>query len=548
MNYIGHNKSLFLVPFISLAALVGIFMLSLNGMLKSWVYERTEQELVRTSKVTLDSIERTNASYDEMEIIADSVGMATPYMRVSIIDSKGRIIGDSFYNTEDFSNFNSQHESLEVNRALTAGKATNIRYAKYLDAEAYYYARRFLIGGEWAVVRISLPIEEVNHAVDTLKLMLLGFYLAALIALAVLIGVYAKVLRASIAKEHSLLERRVEERTAEIEMLQRLASMLAACNSIDEVQKVLSEIVPKVIGEFPCAVSLVNDEGQFIETKIAWPTTWPGMTIFTSNECWALRKGRFHISKDKHSSLTCDHMSNNQDRTLCVPLLAHGNAIGLLHVLLAEKEADMNLVFTLSEHLGLALANLNMQDKLREQAIKDPLTKLFNRRYMDDVLERELNRCKRHNEVISILVLDIDHFKPFNDNFGHDAGDYVLQTLANRLNATLRKEDFACRIGGEEFAIILPQTDSESAQVCAAKVNQFVKEEDIHFHGNYLGQITASIGVATYGLHGSDAETLLKAADVALYEAKEAGRDRVAVAKAKNSENVTEIHSGKKQF
>lgn len=548
MNYIGYNKSLFLIPFISLAVLVGIFMLSLNGMLESWVYERTEQELVRTSKVTLESIERTNASSDEMEIIADSVGMATPYMRVSILDTEGMIIGDSFYNTEDFSNLGSQNNTPEVKQALSEGKATNIRYAKYLDAEAYYYARRFLIAGQWAVVRISLPIDEVNQAVGTLKLMLVGFYLAALFALAVLIGVYAKVLRASIAKEHSLLERRVEERTAEIEMLQRLASMLAACNSIEEVQRVLSEIVPKVIGDFPGAVSLVNEEGQFIETKIAWPTTWPGMSIFTSNECWALRKGRFHISKDKHSSLTCDHMNSNQDRTLCVPLLAHGNAIGLLHVLLAEKEADMNLVFTLSEHLGLALANLNMQEKLREQAIKDPLTKLFNRRYMDDVLERELNRCKRHNEVISILILDIDHFKPFNDNFGHDAGDYVLQTLANRLNATLRKEDFVCRVGGEEFAIILPQTDTESAQACAVKVNQHIKEEDIHFHGNYLGQVTASIGIATYGVHGTDAETLLKAADVALYKAKELGRDRVEVAKAKKSENVTEIHSSKKQF
>ena len=517
-------------------------------MLKTWIYERSEQELVRISEVTLDSIERTNASYDEMEIIADSVGMATPHMRVTIIDYQGAMIGDSFYEFSDFENLGSQNLLPEVKLALSEGKGTSIRFGKYINADAYYYARRFLIDSNWAVVRISIPIEEVNQAVGTLKLILFGFYLVAVISLAVLIGLYSKVLRASILKEHSLLEKRVEERTSEIEMLQRLASMLAACNSIDEVQTVLSEIVPKVIGDFTCSVSLVSDQGDLIETRIEWPQKWPGLNVFTANECWALRKGRFHISKDKHSSLTCSHMSDNQDRTLCMPLLAHGNAIGLFHVLLADKEADMNLVFTLAEHLGLALANLNMQDKLREQAIKDPLTKLYNRRYMDTMLERELNRCQRHEVIMSVLVLDIDHFKPFNDNYGHDAGDYVLQTLAKSLLAALRKEDFACRIGGEEFAIILPDTDSLSAQACAAKISQYVKAEELHFHGNSLGQITISVGVATYCDNGYDAISLLKSADIALYEAKEAGRDRVKVAKSKITKNVTDIHSNIKQI
>lgn len=517
-------------------------------MLESWVYERSEQELVRISEVTLDSIERTNASYDEMEIIADSVGMATPYMRVSIIDTKGVIIGDSFYNNIDFSNLTIQDSRPEVKQAMSSGTATSIRFARYLNAEAYYYARRFVIGGNDAVVRISMPIHEVNQAIGALKLLLFGFYIAALVALAILIAAYAKVLRASIASEQALLEKRVEERTTEIEMLQRLASMLAASNSIVEVQRVLSEIAPKVIGELHCAVSLVNDQGHLIETKIEWPSTWPGLNVFNSDDCWALRKGRFHVSKDKHSSLTCNHMGENKERTLCVPLLAQGHAIGLLHVLLGENEADLNLIFTLSEHLGLALANLNMQEKLREQAIKDPLTKLYNRRYMDEVLEREINRCQRHDVLMSILLLDIDHFKPFNDNFGHDAGDYVLQSLAKSLLASIRKEDLACRVGGEEFAIILPETSTKAAQACAEKINQQVKAQELHFHGNYLGHVTVSIGVATFGSHGGDEKSLFKAADVALYEAKEAGRDKVVVAQSKKNKKVTEIHSSIKQI
>ena len=156
-------------------------MLSLNSMMESWVYERSEQELVRISEVTLDSIERTNASYDEMEIIADSVGMATPYMRVSIIDTKGVIIGDSIYNNSDFANLTIQSSRPEVKQAIVDGTATSIRFARYLNADAYFYARRFLINGNDAIVRISMPIHEVNQAIETLKLMLFGFYIAALV-------------------------------------------------------------------------------------------------------------------------------------------------------------------------------------------------------------------------------------------------------------------------------------------------------------------------------------------------------------------------------
>ena len=514
-------------------------------MLETWMLERNEQELIRISEVTLQGIERLNAKGDEMEIVADSVGLATSYMRVSIIDPEGKVLGDSFYDENEIANLTSQNQQPEIQQALTSGKSSAIRHAQYLNADAYYFAVRFRNLASQGVVRISMPMAPVNQAIDSLRLVLAGFFVVQIILLALVIAAFTRFLQTSIVKEQNLLEKRVEERTAEIVILQRLASMLAACNSIDEVQQVLKEIVPGILGEIPCSVSLVAESGKFIETKIEWCGDWPGLTSFTSNECWALRKGRYHMSKDEHSSLTCQHMGEIDNKTLCVPLLAHGNAIGLLHVLLDDKDVDLNLLFTLSEHLGLALANLNMQEKLREQAIKDPLTKLFNRRYMDEFLERELNRCERHQLSMSILVLDIDHFKAFNDNFGHDAGDYVLQTLAVTLSATLRKEDLACRIGGEEFAIILPETLLEEASACAEKINQYVKAESLHYQGAFLGQVTVSIGVATYGIHGKDGLSLFKSADVALYDAKKAGRDQYRIAKGKIKENVTNIQPKK---
>lgn len=514
-------------------------------MLESWLFEQHEMELMRISEVTLQSIERLNANPDEMEIVADSVGLATSYMRVSIIAPDGTVLGDSFYDEEEFAKSPNQKNQPEIKRAFSEGKATAIRQAEYLNAKAFYYAERFRNLSSQGVVRISMPLSEITQAFSTLRIVLSAFFIVQLALLAVFIATFSRFLRTSIAKEQSLLEKRVEERTLEIEMLQRLASMLAACNSIEEVQQVLKEIVPKVMGEFTCSVSLVTEQSNVIETKIEWCGEWPGESSFTSNECWALRKGRFHVSKDEHSSLTCQHMGDTEEKTLCIPLLAHGNAIGLLHVLLGEKDVDLNLLFTLSEHLGLALANLNMQEKLREQAIKDPLTKLHNRRYMDEFLDKELNRCKRHSLNMSILILDIDHFKSFNDTCGHDAGDYVLQALAVTLLSTIRKEDLVCRIGGEEFAVILPETQLDEAKVCADKINRYVKAESLHYQGQNLGQITVSIGIACYGINGEDAMSLIKAADVALYEAKNAGRDQFKVNKGKSLENVTNFQPKK---
>lgn len=516
-------------------------MLSLYMMLKSWLFERHEKELMRISEVTLQSIERLNANPDEMEIVADSIGLATSYMRVSIIGPEGNVLGDSFYDEAEFTKSSNQKDQPEIRKALSEGKATAIREAEYLNAQAFYYAERFRNLSSQGVVRISMPLSEITQAFSTLRIVLAVFFVVQLALLAIFIATFTRFLQSSIAKEQSLLEKRVEERTHEIEMLQRLASMLAACNSITEVQLVLKEIVPKVMGDFTCSVSLVSEQGNMIETKIEWCGDWPGEPSFTSDECWALRKGRYHVSKDEHSSLTCQHMGETEEKTLCVPLLAHGNAIGLLHVLLADKEVDLNLLFTLSEHLGLALANLNMQEKLREQAIKDPLTKLFNRRYMDEFLERELNRCKRHDLTMSVLILDIDHFKSFNDNFGHDAGDHVLKVLAGTLLSTIRKEDLACRIGGEEFAILLPETKLEGAQHCAEKINRYVKSESLHYQGHNLGQVTVSIGIACYGVNGKDVMSLVKAADVALYEAKKAGRDQYRVNKGNSDEKVTDF-------
>jgi diguanylate cyclase (GGDEF)-like protein len=182
------------------------------------------------------------------------------------------------------------------------------------------------------------------------------------------------------------------------------------------------------------------------------------------------------------------------------------------------------------EQVGLSVANLRLREALREQSIRDPLTGLFNRRYLEETLEREIRRAVRSECVLGILMLDLDHFKKFNDTFGHEAGDTVLRETAAFLTRCVRAEDIVCRFGGEEFVIILPIADIHATQARAERIRSKLRELTILHQGKTVGQVSVSVGVAELPQHGTTPKTLLEAADAAMYAAKRAGRDRVVVA------------------
>lgn len=176
------------------------------------------------------------------------------------------------------------------------------------------------------------------------------------------------------------------------------------------------------------------------------------------------------------------------------------------------------------EELNRALKEKNAQ------AMTDALTGLLNRRYLDEYLPREIARALRSGEPFAVLMFDLDHFKAFNDNFGHDAGDRVLQELATLLHSMTRSGDIACRYGGEEFVLIMHRSTLESARRRAEDIRTAVSRLDLVHRGIPLGRLTVSIGLAAFPGCGNDTEALLRAADTALYAAKHAGRDRVEVA------------------
>jgi diguanylate cyclase (GGDEF)-like protein len=217
-------------------------------------------------------------------------------------------------------------------------------------------------------------------------------------------------------------------------------------------------------------------------------------------------------------------------------MMAQGEALGMLHLHSQHKgqftTAKQQLASAVAERIALALANLRLNEALQQQSIRDPLTGLFNRRYLEESLEREVSRSERNQQRVGIIMIDVDHFKSFNDTFGHEAGDIVLRELGGFLKKQVRKADIACRYGGEEMLLILPETSLEVCQERAERIRQGVKHLDVQHQRQKLGNITLSLGVAMFPEHGMTGAGVIEAADAALYIAKKTGRDRVVMAQS----------------
>ena len=193
-------------------------------------------------------------------------------------------------------------------------------------------------------------------------------------------------------------------------------------------------------------------------------------------------------------------------------------------------DGEQRFIETIADSVALALANVRLRERLRVQSIRDWLTGLFNRRYLDETLPREIHRAERSQRPISVLMFDIDHFKKFNDTYGHDSGDVVLKRIAELVLANIRPSDIACRYGGEEFTIVLPDTSLEVAHIRAEVLREVTSQLIIQHNGKDLGKVTISLGAAAYPQHGITRDTLIKSADEAAYRAKEGGRNRVVLA------------------
>ena len=354
-----------------------------------------------------------------------------------------------------------------------------------------------------------------------------------------------KELEATVAEQNSQLSeannrlsswaKELEQRNDEISLLGQLGELLQSCNTSEKASLVIGQSVQNLFPGNSGAVYLFNSSHNLLEAATLWGKAPPSETVFAPDECWALRRGRPHGAAEIAAGFKCRHVQPDQTAYLCMPLVAQGEAIGVFHVSLGstdplQSERKENLALRVSEHLGLALAKLKLQETLKHLSVRDPLTGLFNRRYMEESMERELIRAQRQAKEMGVIMVDIDYFKRFNDTFGHDGGDALLRKLGNFLQKHVRGSDIACRYGGEEFTLILPEASLEVTHQRAEKIRESVKDLRVHQGQKVLDPITLSMGVAVFPGHGTTHRALLQAADVALYRAKETGRDRVCLA------------------
>jgi diguanylate cyclase (GGDEF)-like protein len=273
-----------------------------------------------------------------------------------------------------------------------------------------------------------------------------------------------------------------------------------------------------------------------VEVSVTWGDfDWTGQTSFAFYESWAQRHKRSHSVESNACSLGWIQVDESECFTsFCVPMMAHGKALGLLYLYSPLEKpfttAKQQLGYEVAEHIAIASFNLQLREALRQQSISDPLTGLYNRRYLQEFLEQELLLAQHKQSCLGIIIADVDHFKQFNDTFGHEVGDVILRELGVFLKQQIRRSDIACRYGGEEFLLILPETSLELCSQRAEQICQQIYNLDLHYQNQPIGSITVSIGVAVFPTHGSSVEAVIQAADVALYRAKQSGRNRVAIA------------------
>ncbi len=371
------------------------------------------------------------------------------------------------------------------------------------------------------------------------------FGLAALAMTLVMLTIVVMAMRREIVRRtasrnaaseaNQQLTERVDElnrRSAEAALLSELSEMLHVSDGIEEVQRMLPEFGARLFPEIDGALYTIDANSIDVA---AWWRNEPEVRSFTASDCWALRLGRPHFASPDITTLRCRHTANlPADVTLCVPMLAQGEALGILS-LHGTREAFGSdsvekLARSVADQMSLGLANLRLHETLRTRAMRDPLTGLFNRRYMGESLARCIQTAQKQRGQFGVIMLDVDHFKRYNDTFGHAGGDAALQHLANCMTEHFRDTDILCRFGGEEFFVIMPDANLEIATRRAEELRSSVRGLDVRLKGQALSKFTISAGAAVFPDHARDASSLIAAVDAALYEAKRLGRDRVVPA------------------
>ncbi|MFN0303907.1 MAG: diguanylate cyclase [Burkholderiales bacterium] len=330
----------------------------------------------------------------------------------------------------------------------------------------------------------------------------------------------------------------LEDRNLESTQVTEMSNLMQTAVDLFEAGEILSRMLPRLLSPHAGAIYLTASSLNRLDCLTKWGAA-EAVDNMSLEDCWAMRRGRSYRVNSPQHDIYCKHVHpvGEKYRTLCVPMMSHGTSLGLFFVELAGRGEDAELIRSerlrvqrLADQLSMALANLKLRQTLRELSIRDPLSGLFNRRYLEESMARDLSRAARESKPLAIFMIDVDHFKRFNDQFGHEAGDAVIRLLGRTLKESVRASDVAARYGGEEFTVVLYNAPIEGARIWAGRFMQSVHNLELKSRGNILPGITVSMGLAMFPDFGANADEVIQAADAALYESKRAGRDRLTVA------------------
>jgi diguanylate cyclase (GGDEF)-like protein/PAS domain S-box-containing protein len=338
----------------------------------------------------------------------------------------------------------------------------------------------------------------------------------------------------------TMVVKKLEEQQRQTVILTEMRDMLQACTKMEETAPIIMGYMKKLFPASQGALFLLSNSRSDLESIVTWGDfpTEPDDNVFTPDACWGLRRGRAHVVDNVNMEPICPHLKHSPPSPyVCLPLMAKGDILGLLHLKNAFNSKDLGqnyqisdlreMANTLSEYLSLSIANVKLSESLSMQSIQDPQSGLYNRRFMEESLQREIARAARKHAQIGIIMADLDHFKQFNDVYGHAAGDKIISQMGKLLKEKFRGSDIACRYGGEEFLVILLESSLEDTIRRANEIREEIKNMEVVFQNQVLGTITVSMGVAEYPDYGNRMDDLLRVADTALYKAKQEGRDRV---------------------
>ncbi len=340
-------------------------------------------------------------------------------------------------------------------------------------------------------------------------------------------------------------DRRLQSRT-----LSEFDEWLHSCKSLDELIKVIQKFMPRLLPNSSGQLFIYSNSRDVLENQCMWSSE-TDVEYIQADDCWALRRGRPYSYGNTHVDILCNHVIEDKNAEkigeyLCIPILAYGDTVGLMHInypegsnVLQFKDAGKRRRSTThqfatqcGEHISLALANVRLRDELQHQSRRDPLTGLYNRRYFLDCFRSALQAAERENQKLSLISLDADHFKQMNDVHGHDAGDHALRLISRMIEEACSSNEVPCRLGGEEFAILLPNRSLEYGVRFAETLRNEIAGSKLLYAGAELPALTVSVGIAEYPTHGSDPQTLLKEADRAMYRAKADGRNILRIAQS----------------